>query len=378
MLKQNVTWTMLEDSIISNQSFIHSSIESFDGFIVMSSCSLWAKYFLEILSKQINIIGLYDENFTNNPKLPYPYLNLLEIIELSKKKKIKVLDFSRIPYEIKFNRFFCERYKIECIDYSLLMMQFNLSQMYEMPQDTYAKTLELIPQYKNIYSFFIDELSQQTFLSFLMARLTGNRSYLYNVSSTPDNEYFSLFPDGDGLFLSDNEVYVDIGAYRGETIYKFLACCNFSYKKIDAFEPDKINFAKLREVKFIDPLKIKLHNKGASDENKTVNFNHLGLTGFDPNSSLDKHEAIELVRLDDEISDVSVLKIDVEGSEDKVINGSAGLISSKKPKIAAGCYHYSDNLLNVANAVINTGIEYKFKLRHYSSYIGDTCFYATI
>jgi hypothetical protein len=109
-----------------------------------------------------------------------------------------------------------------------------------------------------------------------------------------------------------------------------------------------------------------------------IRFNHLGLTGFDPHSKIDNHESIELVRLDDVIDDVSILKIDVEGSEDKVIKGATGLINNKKPKIAAGCYHYSDNLLNISNEVIATGVEYKFRLRHYSSYIGDTCFYATL
>jgi FkbM family methyltransferase len=371
-----ISWAAI-DNLAFNKIQYTTSQSFIDEYVVMSCCSLWAKYFLHSLSSRINIIGLYDENFVSDSKLPYPILSLIEIIELSKKKKIKAINFARIPYEIKFNNYFCDRYKIESVDYSLLMLQFNMTQMYELPKDTSIKTEELISQYKDIFSFFKDELSQQTFLAYIMTRLTGNRSYLYNVSSTPDNEYFSLFPDGDGLFLSDNEVYVDVGAYRGETVYKFLACCNFSYRKVDAFEPDKINFAKLREIKFIDPLKIKIHNKGASDENKMINFNHLGLTGFDPHSSIDKHEAIELVKLDDEINDVSVLKIDVEGSEDKVIKGAAELIKYKKPKIAAGCYHFSDNLLNIANEVIKTGVEYNFKLRHYSSYIGDTCFYAT-
>ena len=373
-------WDIIESFVDSQENDNVNNLFDFSSakFIAISSQSLWANYFLKQLSAHINFTGQYDENFNKEYGASLSFLNLLEIIQFSKKEKVILVDFSRIPYERDFNRFFAKKNNIRHLDYTELMTYFDITQMYESPSESKQKTLNHLNEYKGMYELFDDELSKSTFIGYLMARLSGNRKYLYPFFATPDNEYFSLHKDGDGFHLMNNEHFVDVGAYTGDTIYKFLTCCNFSYEGIDAFEPDTKNFYQLRHVKFIDPLNIKLHNKGVGEKNEVINFNHLGLSGFDPNSSIKNHAEIAFVTLDDAVEKMTLLKVDVEGTEDLVINGGKNLIISNKPRIAAACYHHSDNLLKILKSILELDVGYKFKLRHYSSYIGDTCLYAEV
>src|SRR5215471_3269379 len=56
----------------------------------------------------------------------------------------------------------------------------------------------------------------------------------------PDIPYFPVF------HLSDKEVFIDCGAYDGDTISEFRRLTKGRFEKIIAFEPDPINFSALR------------------------------------------------------------------------------------------------------------------------------------
>ncbi|MDR2803521.1 MAG: hypothetical protein LBB22_04445 [Treponema sp.] len=58
--------------------------------------------------------------------------------------------------------------------------------------------------------------------------------------------------DGDTFFdktilpAHDSHIYLDMGAYTGDTLIRFYAFCGGKYKKIIAMEPDKKIFSKMR------------------------------------------------------------------------------------------------------------------------------------
>lgn len=43
-------------------------------------------------------------------------------------------------------------------------------------------------------------------------------------------------------------VYIDCGAYNGDTVLEYAAFTNREYKKIYAFEPDPENLKKLKKI----------------------------------------------------------------------------------------------------------------------------------
>ena len=85
-----------------------------------------------------------------------------------------------------------------------------------------------------------DDFSKNVLENEINFKLTGNIKFLTEIF-TDKNEIFRI------LDLSGNESYLDLGAYRGDTIQEFLHYTNGSYRHITALEPDKKTFKKLKE-----------------------------------------------------------------------------------------------------------------------------------
>ena len=88
------------------------------------------------------------------------------------------------------------------------------------------------------YSSLADEQSKKVFENIIRFQITGDLDYCFECESTKD-EAFEI------LNLSQKESFLDLGAYRGDTIQEFLHYTK-SYEKIVALEPDKRTFKKLQ------------------------------------------------------------------------------------------------------------------------------------
>ncbi|MEQ8410446.1 MAG: FkbM family methyltransferase [Erythrobacter sp.] len=128
-------------------------------------------------------------------------------------------------------------------------------------------------------------------------------------------------------------VFVDIGANMG--IYSYFFSKHFG--RVEAFEP-------LREVTYrlraLGSGKVRVHDVALSDRQGTLRFN-IPLVGGKPNAQLasleprgDPCEVREVeVRTVDSygFTEVDLMKIDVEGHEEKVIKGALATITSCRP-----------------------------------------------
>ena len=76
-----------------------------------------------------------------------------------------------------------------------------------------------------------DDKSKEVLSNLLTYRQSGVIDYLFKAES-PDEENFKL------LGLNDNEVYMDLGAYTGDTVLEFCSMTN-GFKKIYAVEPEE-------------------------------------------------------------------------------------------------------------------------------------------
>ena len=73
----------------------------------------------------------------------------------------------------------------------------------------------------------------------------------------------------------EKEVFLDCGAYNGDTIFQYLSFADMKYKKIFAFEPNKENFIKLRQnIKGLSDIEV--INKGVWNEETTLVFHDDG------------------------------------------------------------------------------------------------------
>ena len=92
------------------------------------------------------------------------------------------------------------------------------------------------------FSLFHDELSRREFVAQIkwLMSVTGGVDKLPAAARDRTKEEEQLFR------LGAREVYVDCGAYDGDTIRDFLSRQRDAFERIVAFEPDPRNYLKLQ------------------------------------------------------------------------------------------------------------------------------------
>lgn len=222
-----------------------------------------------------------------------------------------------------------------------------------------------IKQVKNILS---DEISKQTLEGFLKFVLEMDISYFPEIEP---NQYFpkNIPPWESPLKL------IDCGGYNGDTILEALKT-GYEIEKCIAFEPDPLNFIHLAKVaKKIDgviPIPC-----GVGDKTEFLRFkpqNDMG-SFLDPNGNLN----IQCVSLDDIASSFNpnIIKMDIEGYEEKALLGAKNLLKKYKPNLAISVYHKPSDIYKIPLYIKNIyGENCDYYLRRHSRAIADTIFYA--
>lgn len=133
----------------------------------------------------------------------------------------------------------------------------------------------------------------------------------------------------------ENETVLDVGAYIGNHSIFFSKIFN----EVLSFEPHPISYEILK-INSKNYNNIKLYNLGCSDENREafLRLKHTNIGGSDiSNGTHERDHPIKLIKLDDVLFDynkkIGLIKIDTEGHEENVINGSVELLKKNKPVI---------------------------------------------
>lgn len=209
-----------------------------------------------------------------------------------------------------------------------------------------------------IYSLLADGQSRKTFVNIIKYKISGKIDYLFDCEVTPDEPFKSF------LSLSDNESFLDLGAYNGDTVLDFVSRVP-KYDSITAVEADKKTFKKLL----------------ANTENiENINCVNICISSFcgegqfsmkgGRNSSAEKgNTEAEFITVDDllEEKSVSYIKMDIEGEEENAIKGAEKTIKEYKPKMLISAYHRTEDLLSIPEAVLEIHKDYKLYIRHFSS-----------
>ncbi|MFA1019380.1 FkbM family methyltransferase [Enterobacter sp. SAT-E-asb] len=222
--------------------------------------------------------------------------------------------------------------------------------------DEHSDTLEAV------YAGLADERSRETLVAFLKQRLSATRGY-YQAVYEPAH----YFP-ADILRLQNNEVFIDCGAYNGDSIGAFMQEVVHQGvempEKIVGFEPDADNFSQLcdntRQWPFCQPVQ-----KGVWENNTVLSFQ----SGNALSSRLVEQSCdtvtIELDSIDNILQGgrATFIKMDVEGAELKALQGAAGTIRAWHPLLAISLYHKPEDLLTVPQYIQTLSADYHFYLR---------------
>ncbi|MCR4817528.1 MAG: FkbM family methyltransferase [Fretibacterium sp.] len=250
--------------------------------------------------------------------------------------------------------------------------------------------IQMRPRLREVYDMLDDNESREVFTTVLNVRFRLQETVaLYPYCQ--GNPYFILpqmrCPTG-------KEVFVDCGAFVGDTIENFLKYyCVDGFGKAYAFEPAPKQYRalvkrtkRLVEEWALDEKQIVCIPAGVGNHTmkaKLVNddkFGHFNLAGIrleESETPLTEEDAVDVYALDDILAqeDVSFIKADIEGFEMDMLRGAERIIRTRKPLMAICIYHKLTDYYEIPLYLKKLVPEYKMKVRHHSTSYGDTVLY---
>lgn len=225
--------------------------------------------------------------------------------------------------------------------------------------------IQNILEFRTIYSMLEDQKSKDTYLNIIKGRITGDNDWAKR--SFVEDQYFC----NDLIQLSNNESFVDAGAYIGDTLELFIKLTNNKFNNVYCFEPSGNNFDKLTLIKkkYNDDSRIKPWKAGLYSENCSLGFEDDSLSSSNSiNSYYNGKNTVDVFALDKIINDqVTFIKMDIEGAELDALKGAKQMISNYKPKLAICIYHNSEHFITIPNYIRSLRRDYKFYVRHHSN-----------
>lgn len=224
-----------------------------------------------------------------------------------------------------------------------------------------------------------------------------------------------------------NEVFIDCGAFVGDTIERYVWKKDGVFRKAIGFEPDPDNYrameARINRLKKewnVPASAFEIYPYGLSDKsayskiekdaaNNGLGSKIVGLSSFPSSDAPDKapkgsgssetrseeencrgltdsncqeHNAGEecrIVSIDDFIEEpYTFLKADIESYEYKLLLGARNSIVKWHPLLAICIYHSAADLYDIPLLLHSIEPSYKMKIRHYSNFLDETVLYAWV
>lgn len=257
---------------------------------------------------------------------------------------------------------------------NLDMMEFLF--LFDLPfqaqkgfRDYVSKVVSNRQKIISLYLMLEDDLSRVVFDSLVLYRLTLDSKILGRIASPYDEEFFAK----DTLVFSRDEVFVDGGAYDGDSFLRFSKMAE-GFRRAYLFEPD-IEIAKKAEQVVGNDQRVRVCSAGLYSKTGELRFSSTG--GMDGAISEDGEQKINVVALDDYVDvPITHIKLDVEGAEEAALQGARNHIRQDRPKLAIAAYHKAGDLWDIPALIESMGGKYRFVIRHYSQTIDDSIYYA--
>lgn len=237
-----------------------------------------------------------------------------------------------------------------------------------------------IARLKRIYDRLGDDLSRETYETVLNYRINREIHKLREISLPRNAQYFPSNLSGlTTQFLSNNEVFVDAGAFTGDTVKAFIGRVGNQYRHIYAIEPDPLNYRTLLENTkcFQNTTCIPM---GVDEKHGHVMFEQerSGSHVVKDKTSCKEYINVETDTIDNLLKgvDITYLKMDLEGMECPALRGSTRIITEHSPKLAICTYHSKEDMLLVPELICEINSSYQLYFRHYTNSVVETVCYA--
>ena len=224
-------------------------------------------------------------------------------------------------------------------------------------------------------AFMCDE-DKKIFSHILRFMESFDVDYYPRLSGTP--QYFPQIIES--VLKQKNEIFfVDMGAYKGDTLSWLTYIFRDNPIKAVCIEPDPENFKELvmTSVRLSDlhPSLTIINIPIAAGENLTVS----SLTSSGDSSRIDITGSVPVweVPLDYIIAsgEPTYIKMDVEGYEMNVLKGMKNIMYKFRPIIAVSLYHNPKDVINIPYFLTRHLKDYVFSIKVYRNFCLETVFY---
>lgn len=191
--------------------------------------------------------------------------------------------------------------------------------------------------------------------------------FTYNMKQTvlTMKEYaFRDYFDMDILHCDKNEVIVDLGAFTGDSILDYSEVYE-DYKKVFCFEVSPWNAGEIQKTLdgFHD---IHIIQKAAGDVSGKTHMYIAPAVDSSNSDSIKKgyDMEVDVVTVDDEIKEpVTLIKMDIEGFEQRALKGCREHIINDHPKLLICVYHNNEDIVKIPRMILDIRDDYDLYLR---------------
>lgn len=223
-------------------------------------------------------------------------------------------------------------------------------------EETYLIYEKYSGKYRQVYTYLNDEESKETYYQIFKSYLELKEM---KCLDSQESQYF----DSELINLISEEVFLDCGSYDGDTLQDFLKYSNQDYKKYIAIEADAENYSKLIE-KIKSNKKIKSYNNSVWNKNEVLYFQSDSTASKITKSGKTKVNAITIDGLD-EASEITFIKMDIEGAEYNALIGASKTIKKNSPILAICIYHSLEEYASLPLLIKRLNPNYQIFIRHY-------------
>ena len=236
------------------------------------------------------------------------------------------------------------------------------------------KLYEHRDELKKVFNLWNDNASRREYLAQLRFRMLLDFDGL--PSPVEHKQYFA-----DDLYsFTNNDFFVDVGAFNGDTVQEFLKRQGSNFNQVIALEPDINNYKELES--YIVTLPAQINEKvtslclAAGARKERIWFDAKGTV----QSSVSKTGNIEIdcAPLDEILKGQAptFLKMDIEGSEIDALLGCTDTIKKNIPILAICVYHRPDHIWKIPLLIHSLSEKYRFYLRPHDEEGWDLVCYA--
>lgn len=275
------------------------------------------------------------------------------------------LSLEEIFYNIRYNYLkLSEERKKSLEDY---FKKFNYWGSLDYKNNDYTEIYEKALSLKNNledYKWLYEKLEDYRSKKLLFAIMSNFYKYDFNnLEASRETNYHDYF-DLD-IVKCQEEVFVDLGAYTGDTTLDYINTYGIdSYKKIYCYEitPDIFAILKNNLSKYPNII-CKRH--AVSNKKGIMYVNNSEVDASANTVTEEGNIEIETVTLDEDIKEkITTLKMDIEGYEQKAILGAKEHIKNDKPKLLLSVYHNNEDIWKIPKMIEEICPGYKFYLRN--------------